>query len=423
MPAASATRNKPISALAHRKFFLLWAGQAVSLIGNGIYAVALPIEVFKLTSSPAALALVAVSRTIPFVFLSLSGGSVVDRANSRIVMLASDSLCAGAVAVTAVLVYNQYAKVWELCALSAVFGIASAFFRPASTVIVPELVPRETLVSASALTSLNQSVTQYLLGPLFGGILVAVIGTGWAFGLDAISFLISALFLAAMGAVRTTAKKQAGKHLSAIAEGLRYCRSQAWLWWSMIGTGISNLICFVPLLILEPLLVRDVFNGGPVALGAVLGANGVGGIVASTYASRQAAPRRPVQTIWTAWIIAGVAVVGLGVAPWLWCAVLAAAVAWGTITYGNLQWFPLMQKNIPPELLGRVSSVDWMMSLALAPVGTLASGYIVTAIGARPTMIAAGAVAALCGLVLVIPGVRAPDRANAAAVPDEAVMS
>jgi hypothetical protein len=403
------TRLPGASALRHRDFALLWSGQTVSLAGNGVFTVALPVEVLRLTGSSLALALVVSARTVPAVLLLLMGGTLVDRMSRRLVMLTCDAVCGAGVATAAIGVAAGKAGVWELAALSAVFGAAMAFFNPASTAITADILPPGLLVSASSLSSLSKSLAQYLLGPLAGGVILAATGTAWAFGLDAMSFAVSAACLAAMRPTRRP-DGPAPPVLAGIAEGLRYCRSQPWLWWSMIAVGIANLACYAPLVILQPLMVRHVFGAGPAAVGVMYAASGAGGALASLRAARRPAPRHRVGAIWAAWAGAGLAAVGLGLAPWLWMAVLFAGLTWCGVTYGNIIWFPLMQAEVPPGLLGRASSVDWMLSLALAPAGTIAGGVLATLAGARFALVLGGSIAAATGAVLLVPGVTHPDR-------------
>lgn len=395
--------------LRERDFALLWSGQTVSLAGNGVFTVALPLEVLRLTGRPIDLGLVASARTIPTVLLLLAGGTVVDRVSRRTVMLVSDCVCGISVGLVALLIATGRSGVWELAALAAVFGLASAFFKPASTAIVADILPHELLLPASSLTSLSQSAAQFLLGPLLGGLIVAFTGNAWAFGLDAISFVVSAACLAAMHRTEPP-PGESSPMLAGMREGVRYCRSQPWLWWSMIALGIANLACFVPFAIMETLLVRRVFHAGPVALGMMFAASGVGGALASVYAARRPAPRRRVGAMWAAWAGAGAAVAALGLAPHLWVAIALAMATWFGVTYGNILWTPLMQQEVPPELLGRASSVDWMFSLALTPLGSVVGGVLATFLGVRPTLVIGGVIAAATGVVLLVPRVTEPDR-------------
>jgi len=395
-------RSQTRTTLQHRNFALLWSGQTISIAGNGIFTVALPLEVLRLTRSSLDLALVISARTMPALILLLVGGTLVDRLSRRLVMLISDAICGIFVSLLAVLIIFREEQLPELFLLAVILGIASAFFRPAATAIVRDVLPPELFVSANSLSSLSQALAQYLAGPLAGGVIVAAAGTGWAFGIDAVTFVVSAACLAAM---RNIAEVKAAKTrlASGMMEGLRYCHSQHWLWWSMIALGVANLSCFVPFAILEPLLVRNGFNAGPLAVGIMFGASGTGGALASILAGRRETPLRRVRTMWTAWSLAGICGMSIGLSPRLWVAVVCASLTWGLATYGNIIWLSMIQEETPPRLLGRISSIDWLFSLALSPLGAIAGGVAAQTIGVRLTLVAGGAITAATGAVLLIP--------------------
>lgn len=398
------------SALRHRNFALLWSGQAVSIAGNGAFTVAMPLEVLRITNSSLDLALVVSARTVPSVILLLIGGTFVDRVSRRTVMLVSDTACGISVSLLALLVASGRARLWEFFLLSVIFGSASAFFRPASTAIVRDILPADLLVSASSLTSLSESLALYLLGPLTGGILMAAIGPGWAFGIDGASFAVSAACLAAMRGI-TGVRATRSRLLADAMDGLRFCYEQRWLWYSMLGLGTVNLVCFVPIAILRPLLVQNVFHAGGIALGVMYAAAGGGGALASLAATRWGTPpRHRVARMWSAWAVAGLCAAAIGLSPWLWMAAAFGGLSWGLAVYGNILWLPLLQQETPPELLGRVSSVDWMLSVALSPLGTVASGAAAAVVGVRLTLVAGGALGAAAGGILLASGVADPNR-------------
>ena len=399
-----------LAPLRHRNFALLWSGQTISVVGNGMFTIALPLEVLRLTRSPLDLALVLAARTIPSIVLLLIGGTVVDRLSRRAVMLASDAICALALAVLTVLAVAHAEPLSVFLVLAVILGAASAFFRPASTAIVRDLLPEDLLMPANSLSSLSESLGQFLLGPILGGVLVAATGAAWAFGIDAATFAVSAACLAAMRNITET--KAAKERLTrGMAEGLRYCRSQPWLWWSMLALGLANMVCFAPTTALTALIVRDAFHGGSVAFGIMVASVGSGGAIASVIAARLPTPGRPVATMWTAWIAAGLLTAGVGLAPWLWLADVLFGLAWAMIYYGNIVWISTLQARTPATLLGRVSSVDWLISLSLTPLGTITAGAAVLAIGVRPTVLTGGLITAAAGAILLIPGVTAPDKA------------
>jgi MFS family permease len=163
-------------------------------------------------------------------------------------------------------------------------------------------------------------------------------------------------------------------------------------------------------LVFEPLLVRRFFGSEAVALGLIFAANGAGGTLASLYTTRYGAPRKRIAAVWAALSGAGIGVALLGISPSLWIAVVLAGLLWAGVTYGNILWLATIQEAVPPELLGRVMSLDWMVSMALAPLGTLAGGALASAAGVRMALVIGGAVAACTGAVVLVPGAREPDR-------------
>ena len=397
------------AALRHRDFALLWSGQSVSLVGDGVYTVALALETLRIDNHPLALSIVLAARLLPTVLLLVAGGVIVDRIPRRLAMLASDSTRGVTVAVVAVLVALGTLQIWELVVISAVFGAADALFYPAATAVTPEILPADLLLQGSALNHTSETVAQALIGPALGGLVVAALGYEWGFAIDAASFAVSGACVLAM-ASRPRPEPSGHSPLAEAREGFRYVRSQRWLWVSLLGAGLANFAAFSPLGVLLPLLVRNVLRQGPLALGLVLAAGGVGGGVTASVVARFGAPHLRITSMWTGWAISSAAIVGLALAPNVWFAGAFAFVITGTLMYGNVLWYPIMQEIVPPELLGRASSVDWLVSLSLSPLGVLVSGALAGVIGTRVTMLIGGFIAlALCG-VLFVPGVRDPER-------------
>jgi MFS family permease len=417
MSATPASRlTTGLAPLRHRNFALLWSGQAISVAGNGMLMVALPLEVLRITRSPLDLGLVVAARLAPWVILLLVGGTVVDRFSRRAVMLASDIGCGLGLTILTALAIAHAERLPALVALSVVIGAANAFFRPASTAIVRDIVPARLLMPANSLSTLSESVAQFLLGPLLGGLLIAAAGASWAFGIDAATFAVSAACLAAMRHI--TEVKSAKEPLTrGISDGLRYCYSQPWLWWSLLALTLRTVASSVPSSVTGPLMVKDAFGGGAEALGIWLAASGGASALTSVFAASRSKPRRPVRTLWTAWIIAAAFAAAVGVAPALWMAVVFSGLSWGMGSYGNIVWMSTMQERTPATLLGRVSSIDWLFTLALAPLGTIGAGAAIAFIGVRATVLIGGLIAAAAGAILLIPGVTDPDKAPDGDVP------
>ncbi len=397
--------------LRHRDFTLLWSGQTVSMLGDGVFTVTLALETLRVDPHPIGLSYVLAARVLPAVAFVLLGGVIADRVPRRLAMLGSDLARGAAVAVIAVLVATGAVHLAALIVLAFVFGVADAFFFPASTAITPELVPPGLLVGASALSGTSTQLAQILVGPAVGGVIVGLLGTAWGFGIDAASFAVSAACLAAMSA-RPKPEPGQTSPLRDIVEGLRYCRSQRWLWVSILGAGLGNLVAFSPLAALIPLLVQHSLHGGGIALGLVLAAGGLGGLAASLLLGHRGAPRRRIVHLWLGWGLSGAGVVGLGFVPGVWLAGGVAFLIYSLDTYGNVLWNPLVQAGVPAAMIGRVASVDYFFSFALSPLGLLAAGAAAEAIGVRATLVAGGAITALTTLIPLLPGVHDPEPSN-----------
>lgn len=411
---SDAGRRGMFAALRHRDFALLWSGQAVSAFGDGIFSVALVIETLRVDHHPIGLAYVVVGRAVPSVVLSIVGGVVVDRVPKRLAMLVSDVARGAAVGAFAVLVARHSADLAELVVMSIVFGTADAFFGPASTSMVPELMPAELLVQANALSSTSSNLASSLIGPATGGAIVGFIGVAGSFTADAVSFGVSAACLVLMTARPRPAPT--GKSMIAEArEGLRYVRSQRWLVITLVAAGFANFFGIAPLAVLLSLLVRSVLHASPLALGLVFAAGGAAGVVASLVVARLGAPRHRIVVMWIAYGLAGVAIAVMAVAPDALVVGALSAVEVGLIVYGDVLYIAMMQALIPAELRGRVFSVAFFIAFVLTPLGTLAGGIAATALGVRTAVLLSGCLSAACALVIFIPGTRQPENVLAGA--------
>lgn len=390
--------------LRHRDFALLWSGQAVSVAGDGIFTVALAMAALQADDRPSALSIVLAARLVPTVVLVLAGGMVVDRVPRRLVMLVSDLVRGAAVAGAAVLIARGDGGLGALVVMAAIFGAADAFFLPAFTAVLPDLLPGGLLVQGNSLFSASQLLAQQLIGPALGGIIVATAGVAWSFAIDAASFAISAACLAAMRPVT----RPAGPRRSAwsdIRAGLRYCRSQRWLWVTILGAGLANFTIFSPLGVLIPLLVRHVLHQNGLTLGLVLASGGAGGVAVSLAIARRGLPRLPVAWMWAGWGASGLAAAALGLTPDAWALAALTAVTFGLMTYGNCLWESLLQQRVPARLLGRASSADWLASFSLSPLGIVAAGAVAALAGTRITLLAGGGLAAgTAAICLLLPG-------------------
>jgi len=195
-----------------------------------------------------------------------------------------------------------------------------------------------------------------------------------------------------------------------IGQGIRWTMRQRWLWFGILAAGVANFAGFSPTAVTIPLLVRDILHQGPVAYGATFAAAGAGGLAAAAVAGRLGSPKRRMSMIWAAWAVASFALAGVGVAPDVFVVAACGAVTYFGLVYGNLLWGALMQVAVPADMLGRASSVDWLFSTCLSPLGLLFAGVLAGPIGVRQTILLGAGLSAVSCLVVFVPGVRDPDR-------------
>ena len=413
MPGSSDSRVHLLSPLRHRDFRLLWSGMSVSLLGDGLFIIAMAWQVYALSNVPTALAVVGIAMTVPTVAFLLIGGVVSDRFDRRRVMLAADVVRALAVGAIAALSLTGSLELWHMIALVAVYGAGSAFFGPAFDAIVPDLLPPTELARANALDQLMRPIALRLAGPALGGLLIETVGVGAAFALNAASFAVSAGALLAMSRRAPVREAGASSVLGDMRAGFDHVRQHVWLWGTLVSAGIAYLLFMGPIEVLLPFLVKNELNGSAADLGLVFAAGGVGSVGCAVVMGQRGLPRRDITVMYAAWTLATLAVAGYGLAGAIWQLMLVSLVFNALETAGLIVWSTAKQRHVPPHLLGRVSSLDWLISTGLLPLSFALTGPVSAALGVRGALIAAGASGAVVTLAaLFLPGMRAIEGAH-----------
>jgi DHA3 family tetracycline resistance protein-like MFS transporter len=405
-------RSGLLAPLRYRDFRILWAGMTVSLIGDGVFLIAIAWESYVLWNAPAALSIVSIGMTVPTIVFLLLGGVVSDRYDRRMVMACADGLRAAAVGALAVLVLTDALHFWELVALVAVYGAGTAFFTPAFEAIVPDLLPPEELPAANALDQFVRPIALRLAGPVVGGGLLAI-STGVAFAVDALSF--AATFVAVL-AIRPQARA-AEAHPSTVAalkEGLGFVRSRIWLWGTLLSAAVAYLVFLGPTEVLLPFVVKNELHASAGTLGLVLAAGGVGAIGAAAFMGRKGHPRRDVTVMYATWTLATLAVAGYGLATAAWQLMLACLVFNALEAAGTIVWATIKQRHVPGPLLGRVSSLDWLISIGLLPLSFALTAPVAAAVGVRATLVGAAIIGGAVTLgAYFLPGMTDIERRGA----------
>jgi MFS family permease len=390
-----------VRVLREREFRLLWLGQSASTVGDRMVFVALALYVTEI-GTPTDVGLVLAAHAIPLVACLLLGGVWADRLPRHRVMLATDLIRATVHAVLAALIFTGSVEVWHIMVLEAVFGAAEAFFRPAFTGLVPQTVPEPMLQEANAANSVVQTVAEFA-GPALATALVLGVGAGWAFAIDAATFLVSAVFLVQMRPRRRGEARRGDTVVAELRAGWAEFRARAWVWGTVAIFCVMVLVAFAPYTVLGPTVAEEVY-GSRGLYGTLAAALGLGTIVGALIGFRWR-PERPLLAAFVvnlAWAPA-IALFALGAPRGLLAAMFVVSGA--GLALFDVWWQTALAQRIPPHALSRVSSYDWMGSLALLPVGYLLAGPLGEAVGSVEVVIAGGAI----GLGVALLGFAIPD--------------
>jgi len=372
------------------------------LVGDYMVLAALPFAVFAVGGSSAQVGIAFGIDAMALLLLVLFGGVIGDRVSRRSVMIGADLARFGSEGAFAVLLISGHAEFWQLLLVQVIHGASSAFFLPALSGLLPETVSEERLQEANALRGLCAS-SAAMIGPAIAGILVATLGPGCVFASDAASFLFSAAFLAKMRLGAKVAGE--GSVIADLAEGWSEFRCRTWLWAVVAEFALLNAFVFAPFYVFGASVAAHSL-GGPGAWAAILTATGVGELIGAILALSW----KPKQPLFVATMV-----IASWAPPVLLLAVLApvgvivafAVPAGMSLALFAAIWQATLQSHVPSEQLSRLSSYDWMGSIALLPVGYLLAGFIGVSLGARGGLLSAGVVVLVATLAVAsVPSVR-----------------
>jgi MFS family permease len=391
-----------LGVLRRRDFRLLFLGQGISVLGDRMVAVALAFAVLEVGGSTSEVGLVLACSVLPLVGTVLIGGVVADRTSRRSVMIGADLVRVASQGAAATLLITGGAEVWTLALFAGLTGAATGFFSPASTGLLPEVVPPDELQPANALRATAVSAGE-IAGPLVAGVLVAAAGAGWAIAVDAATFAVSALCLWRLR-VPGRVTQPGASFLADLRGGWDAFRSRRWVWTFVVYFALSNLL-WGAWSALGP-VVADRELGGAAAWGVVLGSVGVGALFGSVLAT-WAKPRRPLLLVAFADALFAMPLAFLAAGAPTALLAFGAFLSGAGLMLGMSVWESTLQRLIPAESLSRVVSYDWFGSLAFRPVGLAIWGPVAGLIGISTSLwLAFGLMIALVAALVAVPDTR-----------------
>jgi len=386
--------------LRHRDFRLLWLANSASVLGDGIVVVALALFVVDLTGSATDLGIVLAAYSLPLIGFLLVGGVLADRLPRHLVVVVTDLVRFVLHALLAVLIVTGEVRIWHLVVIGVLFGTAEAFFRPASTGLLPQTVPEDEIQEANAVTSMFNNLAEFA-GPALATLLVLGFSPAAAFALDAATFLFSAILLVRVrprerGAIAPQDAAPA-TILGDVRVGFAEVRSRSWVWATLAAFCVALFVSLAPMYVVGPLVAKEQY-GDLAVFGYVLAAFGAGMVAGSLTALRWR-PRFPMRMAMTL-ILLWPASLGLYASGAPLELVIAVMVVAGTgVALFDVWWLTELANRIPPDRLSRVTSYDWTVSLALLPLGYMLAGPAAQAFGATEVLLG-GAVIAFTALAL-----------------------
>ena len=388
-----------------------WLAAAVSAssFANGVWIIALVWEVIRLDGGPGDLSVVTTASAIGVLVPALLAGVVADRFPQKRILVAVGLVEVLGMGLVAGLSLVDLDALAVLAAVAFVTGMGMAFYYPAYSAWLPALVPESDLQAVNGFEGMMRPLVGQALGPAVAGAVVAAASPGHAFAVAGVSALVGLALLTRVPEtpLRRTLDPEHASHpvrsaVRDMREGFAYMVRTPWLLATLLFASLMILAMMGPLEVLIPFLVKDKLGGGPGDHAVVLAAFGIGGAVGSLAMASVRMPRRYLTLMNLGWGVGSLPFVAIAYATGVWQVVAAAFVMGALFSAPMVIWGTLLQRRVPPALLGRVASLDFFVSVSLMPVSMALAGPVSEAIGLRATFLVAGLVPLVAAVVAIL---------------------
>ncbi len=400
---------RALSPFRHPAYRRLGSALVLSTFAGGVWVVALVWEVIRIGGGASQLSVVSTAGAVGVLLPALLGGVVADRVPQKLILLAVAALELTGMAVVAVLSWTDLTQVWHLAVVSFATGMGLAFYYPAYSAWLPALVPEEDLMAVNGFEGMVRPTVGQALGPGLAGVVVGGVSTSAALGLAAGFHLVGLLVLAtvpltAVRRERSDEEVASGDDAHPIAtafsdmrEGWVYMVRTPWLLATLLFASIMILAMMGPFEVLIPFLIKDRLGGGPGDHAMVMAAFGIGGAIGSMVMASMRMPRRYLTWMNLMWGVGALPLLIMGFATEVWMVAVAGFLLGAFFSAPMVSWGTLLQRRVPPHLLGRVASLDFFVSVSLMPVSMAMAGPVAEWLGLRTTF----------AIAAIVPGVAA----------------
>ncbi|MDT0203037.1 MFS transporter [Nocardioides sp. AE5] len=396
----------PFHTPAYRK---LAVALVLTVFAWGIWVVALVWEVIRLDGSTGDLSLVSAANAIGMVIPVLFAGAVADRIPQKLILIAVATVQASCMVIAAILSLTDLASIPFLVGLALVYGCATSFYYPAYSAWLPALVPEQDLLAVNGFEGMVRPTIGQALGPAFAGFLVGAASSGWGMLVAAAAAFgaLAALFPVPLTPVRRDLAAQVSSHpvrsaLVDIREGFGYMVRTPWLLATLLFASLMTLFIMGPIEVLVPFHIKDHLGGDAGDHALVLAAFGIGGAVASMAIASFPMPRRYLTVMNLSWGLGCLPLAFIGIADSVWIIVPLALVLGAMFSGPMVIWGTLLQRRVPSHMLGRVSSLDFFVSISLMPVSMALAGPVSELIGMQETFLLAGTLPMVIAVIAIV---------------------
>jgi MFS family permease len=339
---------------------------------------------------------------------TLLGGVLADRVSQRGILLAVASLRTVAIAVVAVLAMQGRLTLWHLVVVALIIGIGNGFTYPAYSALLPSILPAEDLMAANGVEGMLRPTLMQAAGPAVASAMIAVSSPAAAIAVVALLELAGVAFLLLVKPIPLRRDPSAvPPHpvrgtLVDLRDGFLYMVRTPWLFATLLFAAVLILLIMGPIEVLIPFVIKDRAGGGPAEHAIVMAAFGIGGALGSLVMASFKMPRRYLTIMNVGWGLGCLPLVLLGFARNVWLIAAAVFVVGVCFSAPMVIWGTLLQRRVPPHMLGRVSSLDFFVSLSFMPVSMALAGPVSKALGVGTTFVFAGALPTVIAVLAVV---------------------
>jgi MFS family permease len=401
---------RALTPFRHPAYRKLAVALVLSTFASGIWVVGLVWEVIRIGGGPGQLSMVSTAGAVGVLLPALLGGVVADRVPQKSILLVVAAVEVTGMTTVATLSITDLTQIWHLAAVSFMTGMGMAFYYPAYSAWLPSLVPESDLMAVNGFEGMVRPTIGQAIGPAVAGALVGAVSSGAAVAVAAVVAL--AAWFALTAVPKTPVRREIDPEAPVahpvtsafrdMREGFVYMVRTPWLLATLLFAAIMILVMMGPLEVLVPFLIKDRLGGGPGDHALVLAAFGIGGALGSMVMASMRMPRRYLSWMNMLWGVGCLPFIAMGLATEVWMVVAAAFVLGVCFSAPMVIWGTLLQRRVPPHMLGRVASLDFFVSISLMPVSMALAGPVSDLIGLRTTFYIAGIVPGVVAALAIV---------------------